>query len=213
MSVNVTVQFPAELERDLNALAGGRRAVTEHIANTIEELLRDHFQELQGHPRSDGLKSTGFWFGGKKSVVSKIGDHVFHNDSSATITIDSPELRHKLDGGLIKASDHGHPYLTLPATDAAAQADQGARSFATHIEWLPHPDGGIRPALVLGEKRRTGEKKTDGTASEALFWLVRQVSHKPMPEALPSDGTIGDASREAALDAIDALLAIKGEVA
>jgi len=39
-----------------------------------------------------------------------------------------------------------------------------------------------------------------------LFWLVRSVTHKPMADALPADQALGDAAREAALDALDALM-------
>lgn len=207
MSVNVTVQIPAELRRDLAALSGCRRAVLDGAAMGVEAALRDHFQYLQARPRADGLKPVGFWSGTDgNSVAEQIGDPVFGSDSSASIEIDSAPLRHKLDGGTIKASDYGHPYLTLPATDAAAAAPQGARSFTTHIEWVPHPDGGVRPALVAGATRAESNETV-------LFWLVRQVKHLPMPGALPDQARLDDAARDAALDTLDALLSQPGAAA
>jgi hypothetical protein len=223
----ITVAVPPHILRDIEAYQACRRTVTEGAAMGIEAGLRDHFMRLQEKPRADKLQPVGFWYGTDgNSVAEKISGHVVHDDGSASVEIDSPELRHKLDGGVIKASDYGHTYLTLPATDAAAQAAQGARSFVTHIEWVLHPDGGMRPALVSGKKPTaenfggfemtesgtTGRRKTkDGSdESTVLFWLIRQASHKPMPGALPSDSEMLDAARDAALDALDALINSRG---
>lgn len=220
----VIVTVPPALRADLEALSGCLRTVTEGAAMGIEAALRDHFQELQGRPRRDGFQPTGFWYGTDgNSVAEKIGEHVVTDDGHASVTVDSPELRHKIDGGTIKASDYGHEYLTIPANNEAAQADEGARSFATHIEWVPDEDGVVRPALIAAgnyvrtsRSRKTGELKRKYTADiakanaglgDVLFWLVRKVTHRPMPDALPADQALGDAAREAALDALDALLA------
>lgn len=227
--VKVTVSIPKELQAEIDALKGCRRAITENVALTIEEFLRDHFEALQSRPRMDGLQPTGFWFGGKNSVVKKIGDHILHDDGSASVTIDSPELHHKIDGGTIEAKDYGHKYLTIPANNEAAQAPQGARSFATQIEWVADSDGVVRPALVAAgnyvktsRSRQAGEirrkytadsAKANAGAGDVLFWLVRKVTHKPMADALPADQALGDAARDAALDALDALLAAKGDAA
>jgi hypothetical protein len=228
--LTVTVLMPKELKADLAKYRACKRTVTEGAAMGIEAALRDHFQELQGRPRKDGFQSSGFWFGSDgNSVAEQISGHVIHDDGTASVTIDSPELRHKIDGGTIAAKDYGHKYLTIPANNEAAQAPQGARSFAAEVEWVPHPDGGVRPALVAAgnyvrtsRSRKTGEVKRKVTHDETkanagigdvLFWLVRKVTHKPMADALPDDQTLGDAAREAALDALDALLAAKGEAA
>lgn len=226
--LTITVEMPAELKADLEKYRVCKRTVTEGAALGIEDALRDHFQELQGRPRKDGFQPTGFWFGADgNSVAEQISGHVIHNDGSASVTIDSPELRHKIDGGTIAAMDHGHKYLTIPANNEAARAPEGARSFATDIEWVPDEDGVVRPALVAAgnyvktsRSRKTGEVKRKYTADAAkanagigdvLFWLVRKVTHKPMADALPDDQTLGDAARDAALDALDALLATKGD--
>jgi hypothetical protein len=230
MSVNVTVKIPAEVRRTLADLLGAQRTVTEGAAMGIEAALREHFADLQQRPRMDRLRHTGFWSGTDgDSVTEHISGHVVTDDGHASVTIEDPRLRHKLEGGTIKASDYGHTYLTIPANDEAAQAAQGARSFATEIEWVAHPDGGVRPALVAAgnyvrtsRSRKTGEVRRKHVADSAkanagigdvLFWLVRSVTHKPMADALPSDQALGDAARDAALDALDALLATKGDAA
>ncbi len=226
--IAVTVHVPSELSRDLSRLTRGmRRTVTKGAAMGIEAALRDHFQELQGRPRKDGLQPVGFWSGTDgDSVAEQISRHVIHDGGSASVTVDSPELRHKIDGGTVAAKDYGHKYLTIPANDEAARAPQGARSFSADIEWVPDEDGVVRPALVAAgnyvrtsRSRKTGEVKRRYTADsqkanagigDVLFWLVRKVTHRPMADALPSDQTLGDAARDAALDALDALLSSKG---
>ena len=223
-AVSVTVQIPKEIAADLRRAAQARRTVTEGAAMGVEAALREHFATLQRAPRKDGLRPVGFWSGvDGNSVAEQISGHVIHDDGRASVEIDSAPLRHKLDGGTVAAADYGHKYLTIPATDAAARAPQGARSFSSHIEWVAHPDGGVRPALVAGGKRakaggkraKAGGKRAKAgaarvTAGAVLFWLVRSVTHEPMPEALPGAEALADAARDAALDALDALLASEG---
>ncbi|HOR69064.1 MAG TPA: hypothetical protein PLY53_15750 [Planctomycetota bacterium] len=211
--IKVSIDVPADLRRKLADLLGAQRTVTEGAAMGIENALRDHFAKLQRRPRRDGFRHTGFWSGADgNSVAEQITGHVVHDDARASVTIESAPLIHKLAGGTIRAEDHGKTYLTIPATDAAAQAPQGARSFAAHIKWARHPDGGVRPALVAGERpqRENGRRRTRGkgagAAPQVLFWLVKAVTHQPQPDALPDDRTLGDAAREGALDALEVLL-------
>lgn len=195
--MTITVTIPPALTRTLDDLAAIRQPILEGAAIGIEALLREHFSELQSRPRRDGLTHGYFWSGtGGNSVAEQISGHVISGDT-ATIAIDSPPLAHKLTGGTISAADYGHTYLTIPATDAAVKAPRGARSFTTHISWEEHPDGGLRPALVSGTDRGSGS---------VLYWLVRSVTHRPMPDALPTDSACADAAQAAALDVIDALL-------
>lgn len=229
MNVTVKVHIPSELSRDLSELsASARRTVTEGAAMGIEAALRDHFQELQRRPRKDGFDPVGFWSGTDgNSVAEQISGHVVADDGHASVTVDSPELRHKIAGGTVKPV--GHKYLTIPANNEAAHAPHGARSFAAEVEWVADADGVVRPALVsktnyvkTSRSRKTGEVRRKYTADaskanagigDVLFWLVRSVTHKPMPDALPGDQELGDAAREAALDALEKKLATKGEAA
>lgn len=228
-NVSVTVHVPEALWRALGGLQAVRRPVTEGAAAGAEAALHDHFAELQRRPRADGLGHVGFWSGNRgNSIAEQIGEPVIADDGHASVSIDDARLAHKLAGGTIDAADYGHTYLTIPANDAAAQAPAGARSFETRIAWMPHPDGGLRPSLVAGadyaretrhrdgtrtRKRTASEAKANAGMGEVLYWLVKRVTHEPMPDALPTDDALGDAALAAARDAIDALLAGGGAAA
>jgi len=208
----IDVEVPENLRRELDTLAAPGRLLTEAAAAGVEAHLREHFRRLQARPRKDGLKSTGFWSSTDgNSVAEQIAAAEMISDTHARIGIDSPELAHKLTGGTIRAADYGHTYLTIPATDRAAQSPTGARGLPSHIEWVEHPDGGVRPALVAGAGRPQGGASPAG-AESVLFWLVRSTTHRPMPGALPAEADLAAAARESALDAIDALLA-RGDAA
>lgn len=195
--MDITVTIPPALTRTLEDLANSQAAILEGAAMGIEADLREHFAQLQQRPRKDGLAHAYFWSGtGGNSVAEQISGHTISGDT-ATVSIESPPLAHKLSGGTIEAKDYGHTYLTIPATDAAVKAPRGARSFATHIAWVEHPSGGMRPALVSGTERGSGS---------VLYWLVKSVTHQPMPSALPAQRDLEAAAHAASLDVIDALL-------
>lgn len=195
--MNITITIPPALTRTLDDLANCQSSVLEGAAMGIEAALREHFAELQSRPRADGLAHGYFWSGaGGNSVAEQISGHTI-SGHTATVSIDSPPLAHKLTGGTIAAKDYGHTYLTIPATDEAVKAPRGARSFSTHIEWVEHPSGGMRPALVSGPERGSGN---------VLYWLVKKVTHRPMPDALPDQRSLEAAAHAASLDVIDALL-------
>ncbi len=224
INLDVHVTIPPGLDDLLAGIAAGmRQRAAEAGAVGVEAALRDHFADLQRRPRRDGLRSTGFWSGADgNSVAEQITGARSSGGGAAEVAIGSPELAHKLAGGTIRASDYGHPYLTIPANDEAAAAPQGARSFETRIQWVEHPDGGVRPALVAQgnyvratRNRKTGAvsrrrtrvaDRANAGAGDVLFWLVRQVTHQPMPDALPPDTALGEAALDAAQDAIDAML-------
>ena len=223
--VDISIEIPESVLATLGDLAGGALvASTEAAVMGTEVELRNHFAGLQRRPRRDGLRSTGFWFGADgNSVAEHITGGQTNPDGTAQITIASPELGHKIKGGTIRAADYGHPYLTIPANDEAAAAPQGARSFRTRIEWVEHPDGGVRPALVAEgnyvaarRNNKTGKvsrrvthvaARANAGADDVLFWLVRQVTHQPMADALPTQSTLDNAAFEAAEDAIAGLVA------
>lgn len=220
--INITVTIPDAARSVLTDLQSLRRPVAEGAAIGVERCLRDWFAELQRRPRQDGLKPSGFWSGADgNDVAGQIADPVINDDGTGEVVITSPALAHKLSGGTIKAADYGHPYLTLPANDEAVSAPQGARSFQTRIAWVEHPDGGLRPALVAAANYARETKHRDGTRSrkgtrnaakanvgmdDVLFWLVKSVTHRPMPDALPTQASLDEAAKSAALDVIDALL-------
>lgn len=195
--MNIEVTIPASLTQTLEDLADAKHSVLEGASMGIEAALREHFAYLQKRPRKDGLAHGYFWSGTNgNSVAEQISGHAISGDT-ATVSIDSAPLAHKMTGGTIAAKDYGHKYLTIPATDEAVKAPRGARSFQTHFEFTEHPSGGMRPALVSGNDRGSGS---------VLFWLVRSVTHQPMGDALPADRELEEAAYEASLDVIDAIL-------
>ena len=220
--ININVNIPDSLQQQLMHLGetAGQAAV-EAAAYGVEVCLRNHFDDLQQRPRKDGLASAGFWSGARgRSVAEQITSSVAGEE--ATIAIDSAPLAHKISGGTIRAKDYGHKYLTIPANDQAVLAPQGARSFQTKIMWVEHPDGGLRPALVAASHYATARRGRDGRvrrrlaadpakakvgAGDVLYWLVREVTHHPMADAMPTAERVDTAAYDAAQDAINSLLA------
>ena len=206
--MKITITIPESIHLTLASLDQARKVAVEAAAMGVEALLHDHFAALQSRPRRDDLAPTGFWSDTDgDSVAEQISAHIL-GEGSAAVIVDDKRLVHKLTGGTIRAADYDHPYLTIPATDAAARAPEGARSFHLQLAWVPHPDGGVRPALIPAITKRK-----DARSADVMYWLVRQVTHHPMPDALPDERAVADAAADAAADAIDSLLATIGDAA
>lgn len=226
--IDLSIEVPQSVRDRLDSLSDSVLIhATEAAVEGVETALRKHFRALQRRPRRDGLRSSGFWLGTDgNSVAEQIHAGSTRPDGSAEIEIASPELAHKISGGTIKASAYGHKYLTIPANDEAVASPRGARGFNTKIMWVEHPDGGVRPALVAadnyvktsrarsGRTRRTVTQvaaRANAGSGDVLYWLVRQVTHQPMSDALPADSTLADAALDAAEDALAAL--VQGDAA
>lgn len=115
---------------------------------------------------------------------------------TATISIDSTALAHKLSGGPIKPKG-GRKYLALPSDDAASRFPGMPRDNpalrAKPFGYAPHPDGGDRPALL-------------DQSGNPVYWLVRKAVTRRDPRAPPADRDLAGTALEAVLDAHDALL-------
>lgn len=163
----------------------------------VEILLRDHFQirndtsaNRQGWPRSN------FWLGVKKATVIQST-----TPDEAVISIAHPAIRHKVEGGTIKPKRR--KYLAIPGSAQAYAA--GAPSEGAHpplkFAFSPHPDGGMRPSLVLDPSvgRTVGKRKKKPAPSGVWYWLIRKAEQAADPNALPSSDLIQIAAKQGIL--------------
>lgn len=167
-------------------------------ARGLSNVARDHFDDLD-RTRTNRLggRRTHFWRAVRRSVQAPAV-----RGSVGVVGINHVGIRQRIDGGVIRPVKG--KYLTIPAR--ARAYGRTAREFDATFEIV---DG--RPALVenLVSRVRVSKKtgKVLGTTTEGgdvLFWLVRKVTQKPDPNALPSDAALADGAVQALRDYIAA---------
>ena len=171
-------------------------AALDAAAAGVRAALLDHFRTRQSEPRRDGFTPTGFWYAANGNSVAERVREATVSGNTATVTIDSPPLAHKLAGGTITPKG-GRRYLALPATDAANLFPGMPRDNPSlrpkPFGHAPHPDGGDRPAIL-------------DQSGSPLYWLARKAVTPRDPRALPPDRDLARAALEAAEDALATLL-------
>lgn len=144
--------------RGLMAAAGKR----------VEKELRAHFADLDRRGNSKGWPRSHFWNRRVRQATSMTSA----TETSAEVTIASPEFVHVLRGGPV--TPKRGKFLAIPMT-ARAKAAGSPR------------EGGIPDLFVIG--RRSGGSRflatREGGALRVHYRLTARVVHQPTPHALP----------------------------
>jgi len=158
------------------------------MATRVAVLFRKHFRNLNStNKNAKGWPRQNFW--NRFKNVTGRGDAL-----SATVTIPDPQgaLRHKFYGGTVRATQA--KFLAIPLTAAAYVLGGRAR----YRDAFPN-------AFVLKTKKGAylvqGGEGVHGRGNiKFLAKLVKSVTHKAFPEALPTPEQILETAHGAAAD-------------
>lgn len=191
-------------------------------AQSVRNTLVDHFRLRQSEGNARGWQSKGFWDGARgDSVTKNIRRPVVEGDATL-IEIASPALAHKLTGGTVKPTG-GRRYLAIPETESAYLADSVRSYLGGRLAFVYglYDDGSWRPALAATQnyikrisrgknagKERIVKRNESGTSGigAVQFWLVRSVTHKEDPRALPETSELESAAVASAAEELSLIL-------
>jgi hypothetical protein len=185
--ITVSDKVSPDIARIINGMENTRPMMA-RVGGDIAKVLRAHFR---------GKGGATFW--------GEIADatNVFNFDhQQATIGVSPPQgyyVLHKLKGGTVTAKPP-RKYMAIPANSQARAA-----GWPSH--WSGPGDGKLKVlygkngpyALALAQNlmkwgRKGGPKmaKTGGNWGQGviMYWLKKSVTHKPDPDAVPSDSVI-----------------------
>jgi hypothetical protein len=174
----------------LGRLSDSPRPILQAATGSVVKLLRAHFTKRAEVPNRMGGKRTNFWKDVNRSA--KIGEVT---DRSGTVVIGDYRFAQKVYGGKITAgksisSATGKPtkYLAIPArTEAYGKRPAAFKGVELHLVQCG-PRGGA--ALVV----KTAAKAKSSFIDMVYYWLVRSVTQKPDPKALPPRDAIEKAA-------------------
>ena len=147
----------------------------------LEKCVKQHFLERDKEPSPHGWPKQHFWVrkGRNNTQLTEI------TSNSATVSIASPEIAHRLYGGTI--TPKRGKMLALPLT-AKAYSSGSPR------------EGGIPGLFLLARKGKYGRaflaiKKGKGKNAtiEVQYLLIKSVTHQPDPNTLPTAQALSQA--------------------
>lgn len=187
-SIQVTDQATPLLHNIATAVKRPR-ALMAAAGKRVEKELRSHFLKKNQEGNKRGWPRSNFWTKRIRQATSFTGA----DDTSATVTIASPEFYHKLKGGRISAKRGKFLAIPLSARAKAAGSPREGGWRGNALTLTPTADG---TKFVLRESlasRITRKGRGQITGGEAHYLLVKSVNQKADPTALPPDHAIQSA--------------------
>jgi hypothetical protein len=143
------------------------RLLLQEVGKAVANHLKDHFQARNAEGNRRGWARSNFW-----NTIRDATAYTGATDTKATVTIASVEFLHKLRGGTIRPGS-GRRYLAIPLTS-------DAKAAGSPREWdNPGELVAIRLPRGLYLFRKQGDRM------RAYYKLVKSVTHRPDPKALP----------------------------
>jgi hypothetical protein len=151
------------------------RPLMAELGKELVITLRAHFQELDRKPNARGFPRRHFW----SRTVRNATALTEVTNTSATVTVASPEFVHKVTGGTITAKRA--KALAIPLTGEAYKAERASL--------FP------RPLTMVVRKGRPPLLVETGTIGKNSKWtihyvLLKSVTHRPDPNAVPKQAVI-----------------------
>ena len=145
------------------------------LGKQLEVDLKKHFIARDSEGNKRGFPRKHFW----KNQVAKQTALTEITDDSATVSIASPELAHKITGGIV--TPKRAKALAIPLSPDAYKAGS-ASLFPRPLTMVNRPG---RPPLLV-ETGLIGES----TSWTLHYILLKSVKHAPDPRALPPQENI-----------------------
>jgi hypothetical protein len=177
MQINIATKEDS-ITPHLKELAGrlqNRRPLLAALGKQLEIDLRKHFLARDSEGNKRGFPRKHFW----RNQVAKHTALTSVTDTSATVTISSPELIHKIEGGVI--TPKRAKALSIALSPEAYKAGS-ASLFPRPLTFITRP--GKPPLLV--ETGTIGKSK----AWKIHYILLKSVRHAADPRALPDRGQL-----------------------
>jgi hypothetical protein len=147
-----------------------RRPLMAALGKQLDIDLRKHFLDRDGEANKRGFPKKHFW----RNQVAKQTALTAVTETSATVTIASPELMHKITGGIV--TPKRAKALSIPISPEAYKAGS-ASLFPQPLTMICRPN---QPALLV-ETGVIGKSK----AWKIHYVLLKSVRHDADPRALP----------------------------
>lgn len=183
LMVSVTDGITPELNR-IAAQMRRPRAMLAAMGKRLEKELRDFYAAKDKEPNAKGWPKQHFWARTVRAntALTEV------TDTSATVTIASPELAHRVEGGVV--TPKRAKLLAIPAHGDAYKMGSPREHDVDFLKFIPLKRGRLRGLLVNREATKLVRKKGGGFRGEAIkeriwFYLVTSVTHEPDPNALP----------------------------
>ena len=226
--MNITVDISGPAFDDIAALArslarprGLLRAVQQGVAQELVE----HFDRRNSEGNKQGWPSRNFWAGVADRVGAQAGAV---SNTEAAVTIASPELAHKITGGVI--TPQRGSALAIPASAEAYAAgspreggapelkcafvltDFGYRAalvavadYLRRVQRGKNAGGLVRAKAIKGKDGSRKEQKADLGKGAVWYWLIKSANQPADPRAMPTNDELGAAAQTAANDWLSSL--------
>lgn len=153
------------------------RPVMAAMGKALEQELIATFRDYnQSKPNKMGWPRSNFWNRrvARKTALTSV------TQSEAVVTVASPELIHRIEGGTV--TPKRGKTLAIPPNGQAYKLG-GPRASGRDFQFLLLAQGNLVGALLKPEQYRTKDRQMIG--GEVMYWLVRKVTHKPDPSLDP----------------------------
>lgn len=150
-----------------------RRAMMQKLGEDLAKALREHFRKRDSQPNRKGWPKRHFWNkeGRDNTALTQ------YNATSATVTIASAAIAHKVKGGTVRPKRARA--LAISAIAQAYKAIQpSAMDNPERLAYVPLNRGNLVAMLMERRKNRRARPRV-------WFWIVKQATHRADPKALP----------------------------
>lgn len=186
LQISIEDQLTPRL-RDFNVAITDGAPMMQKLGEDLAKALRDHFRRRNQQPNAKGWPKRNFWNkeGRENTALTN------YNATSATVTIASAAIAHKVKGGTVRPKRARA--LAIPAIAAAYKAIQPSAMDKNFLEFIPIPKSGGLVGMLVERQHDTlrstkrGFKQGEKRGGQVWFWIVSQATHRKDTNTLPPE--------------------------